>query len=232
MLAVIITIFTIIALNPSLLPVEQKAQCVNPAVRRTVQDARERPKNTIDYSRVAQLKLKSRKSGYKRGEIIDLHFALLNTGGEPVFFHRLSAPFMKVMAKDDKGNEVVITPTIIPMEGVTPQAFSLLGNNKIMTGSFNLLAGCDAEELKEFNETRSRLENEVHQGKIELDKGIFERDLFVNWGDACLRLTRPGTYLIEVEATNQHVIVSPCEPNIKTAIGKIRSAPLIVAVSP
>lgn len=209
----------------------QNRRCRDTFAQRTARDIQERPQLGANYSRVAQFRLASRKRSYRIGEMISLDVAMLNMTDQPIFFHKLSGPAIVIKADDNKGVEIPVTPSSIDLEGVIPQSYLLLNPNEVVVASFQLLAGCNIEGVAAFDEARQRLNEDVRRGQISYDRGVFERNLFLNWGDACLRITQPGKYTITVEMTNQHVIVSPCESKLKTATGSISSASLTITIT-
>jgi hypothetical protein len=200
-------------------------------IQQDTRDVQERPQQGIEYSRAAKLKLASRKTSYRVGEMINLDIAILNTTNKQIFFHKLSGPQITLRVFDEKGSAVSVTPSIIALEGVVPQSYSLLGPGEIIVGSIQMLAGCNVEGASAFDEARQKLAEDVRRNQAKYDEAVFERNLFINWGDACLRIPRPGTYNVVVEVTNQHVIVSAREPNVKTAVGTTRSIPITITIS-
>jgi hypothetical protein len=119
-------------------------------------------------------------------------------------------------------------PYLLVLEGVGPQSYEYLDTDGLATGSFQLLADCDANGLTEFQQAHRKLQSETNTAN---NHTVFERRLFVSWGDACLQLTNPGTYTITADMTNDYVISSPCEPKIKTAVGTITSEPLTITIT-
>jgi hypothetical protein len=162
--------------------------------------------------------------------MISVDLAMLNTERAPIFFHKPLVPGITVTAQDEKGRMVNINSYVTILEGVVPQSYVLLQRGEILLGSFQLLAGCNLGELSAFETARRKLNEEQRQNPSNYQEGIFSRNLFVNWGDACLAFQQLGTFTISVEQTNDHVIVSPCEPNVKTAVGTIRSTQLTVTI--
>jgi hypothetical protein len=198
---------------------------------RVTKDRRERPGLGIEYSLAAKVKLASRKSSYRLGEMIGFDIAVLNASNKPVFFHKLSGPTMVLKVFDERGAVVGISPRIIALEGIVPEAYSLLGPGEILIGSSQVLTGCNSEELVAFDNARQKLDEDVRRNVAKYDEALFERNLFTDWGDGCLRIQRSGTYTFVVEVSNQHVIVSAREPNIRTAVGVVRSQPFEIHIN-
>ena len=209
----------------------QSQRSQNVSMPQAVRDAREQPHLGIEYSSAVKFKLISRKSSYHIGEIVSLDIAMLNATKEQFFIHKLSGPTVTPKVFDEKGIEVSITPSIIALEGIVPQSYSLLGSGEIIVGSIQMLAGCNVKGAAAFDEARRKLDMDIRQNKVRYDEALFERNLFINWGDTCLRTTQPGIYDVVVEVTNQHVILSARESKVKTAVGTISSSPLRIVIS-
>jgi len=77
---------------------------------------------------------------------------------------------------------------------------------------------------------RSNLEHEEFGREAAFFKRPFERDLFVNWGQACLAAEKAGQYTIIAVQTNDTVLVSGTKSKVKTAVGRIRSTPLTIKI--
>lgn len=231
MRSIVVFVTAVAVLGYHQVVLSQARRCRDASLRRTVSDVQERPRLGIEYSRVAQFKLASRKRSYRVGEMFSLDVAMLNTANAQVFFHKLSGPTLTIKAHDNRGAEVTVTPTSIDLEAILPQSYLLLDSNEIIVGSLQVLAGCNVEGVAAFDEARQKFNEDVHQGRVKYGKGLFERNLFINWGEVCLRLMQPGTYTITIEITNRHVIVSSCEPNLKTAVGNITSTPLTITIT-
>jgi hypothetical protein len=208
----------------------QTKRCQEPAARRGTIDLKARPRLGVEYSSMATFKIASRKTTYHIGEMISVDLAILSTARAPVFLHKLLVPSITLNARNDRGGEASIRAYTTILESIVPQSYELLQPSEIILGSFQLLAGCNVEGLSAFAQVRNKLNEEIHQNRANYQKGLFERDLFVNWGEACLALQQPGSFTVTVEQTNDHVIESPCEPGIRTAVGTIRSNPLTITI--
>lgn len=210
--------------------VAQIRRCQDPSVQRGVDEVKARPKLGVEYAQVAMFKLASRKTTYRIGEMISLDLAILNAGEMPAFFHKLAGPTINLTARDEKGAVLQIVSGTIVLEGIVPQSYVLLRPNEVVMGSLQLLAGFNVEGLSAFGESRERFDQDVHRGRVEYGKGLFDRNLFVNWGDASLRIDRPGTYVITATMVSENVITSRCEPKVRTAVGTIQSTPLTITI--
>ncbi len=208
----------------------QSRRCQEPPAHRGTSDLRSRAQLGDEYSSVARFKIASRKHTYHIGEMISIDLAILNTARAPVFFHKLLVPSITLNVRNDTGIEGSIREYTTILEGIVPESYELLQPSNIVLGSFQLLAGCKGEWLSAFEQARRKLNEETRQNRVNYQEGLFERDLFVNWGDACLALQRPEHFIVTVEQTNDHVIVSPCEAGIRTAVGTIRSNPLAITI--
>lgn len=229
---VMLMVITVSLLCVQQLSTAQIPSCRNPAIRRGVEELKARPKLGVEYANVAELKLTSRKTNYQVGEILSLDLAILNGGKNPIFVHKLAGPTINVSARTDKGAEIAVIPSVIALEGVIPDSYALLQPDEIAVGSLQMLAGCNVEAFLGFTESREVLNRDVQTGKVRYGRGQFDRNLFVNWGDICLRTDHPGTFMITVTITNSQVVTSSCEPKVQTAVGEIRSAPLAITIIP
>lgn len=210
--------------------IAQQTRCKRPELQRAVYEESARPKSKIDYSEAVRFKLGSRKTVYRSGEMITVNLGMLNTSGFPIFIHQLSGPYLTWKIHTEGGQLVAITPHLLVLEGVGAQSYEYLPIDGLGIGSFQLLAGCEVEGITEFKEAHRKLMGEINSGNGRYNKTVFERDLFVTWGDACLSLAAPGTYSITAEMTNEFVVASPCEPFAKTAVGRIESSPLRIVI--
>ena len=225
------TVATVLLTGPYLFGGQGRRSELNNAAQQTILDIQERPEMGVAYSRTAALKLASRKRSYRFGEVVSLDLAMLNTGNKHAYFHKLSGPTISLEAFDKTGAEVGITPNVIALEGVVPGSYSLLNPGRILIGSIQMLIGCKVEGASAFDEARRKLDEDVRQKLALYDEAIFERDLFVNWGEACLRTDEPGSYDLVVKVSNSHVILAGRQIASKTAVGIIRSNKLSLTIS-
>jgi len=204
--------------------------CTFPEDLRYVVEAKDKPDLAINYERVARFKLASRKTNYRLNEMISIDLAMLNVSSRPVFFRELSAPDVRLVAYNDNGVEVKIAGYVIYQLGVSKETYTLLKPNTMTTSSLNLLVGC--KERDAFMKLMNDLFNDMDRSRrMSWDVTVFERELFISWGEACLDVFHPGAYSIVAEVTNEHVVGSPCEPQTKTAVGTIRSTPLKIDIT-
>jgi hypothetical protein len=185
-------------------------------LRTQVESAKSRPDLAVELESVTQLKVASRKLTFHAGEMIGLDIALLNSSKRPVFFRRLSAPRINVQSLT--GEPLRIQPYGVVERAATPSSFTLVAPNEFDTGTFQLLVGCDR---RAFDQLKSTDQDGLT---------AFKQELFLNWGDSCLNLTRPGTYILTAEIENDYVIVSSRRGEMKTAVGKIKSNPLKITI--
>lgn len=197
-----------------------------------VADLKTRPGLGVDYTRVAKFKLGSRKTTYRIGEMFSIDLAMMNVSGAAVLFHRLNRPSLELMARDAKGISVPINTYYTVLEAVTPKSYQRVEPGNILSGSFQLLAGCDDANLQSYSRARKELEEQEHdEGEEAFFRGVFERNLFVNWGEACFAINIPGTYTITAEQSNDYVVVSALVGRVKTAVGRIRSSTLSLTIT-
>lgn len=182
---------------------------------RWVESAKSRPDLSVKFDSVAQLKIAVRKSTFHIGEMIDLNIAVLNSSKKGVFFPLMLDPQIDVQSPSDESVKVRLYGTA--ERTMVPSSFTLLAPSEADTASFQLLAGCDRRAFSKSNSADN-------------DRIAFDENLFVNWGRACLSLTRPGTYVLTAEIHNDYVIVSRRHEDTKSAVGKIRSNPLTITI--
>jgi hypothetical protein len=208
----------------------QSQRCQEPAKLRSLSRLKAQPNLGIDFKQFAAIKVASRKTRYRMDEIINLDIALLNQSSSPTFFRKnLSGLDVDVRAYDEDGKEVDVKTFQVSQLGYYLDSYSLLGPGLFVQGTVQLLPGC--EERAKFEETKNKFFEGPGSGMSTDSKGVFEQNLFANWGDACLDIKHPGDYTIVAEVRNEFVVVSPCEKNIKTAVGTIRSTPLKITIS-
>lgn len=210
----------------------QRKRCKDVVVtpRRSVSRVEERPQLGVDYSQVAKFKLISRKKTYHLGEMISLDLALLNISGSKIFFRKLSDFNITLAVRDEKGSTVEIWSYTIDLEAVVSDSYVVVDPDSIITWTYQLISGLkENDELEKYIEAKHSLYKE---GRLNPDKERFNRGLFLNIGRGALDISNPGVYTITATATNDYVVVSPCEGNPKTAVGKIISAPLEITIVP
>jgi hypothetical protein len=183
-----------------------------------VVSAKERPDLAIDLQSTAKLKLVMRKELFHIGEMINLDMALLNQSKEPVYLYAITHP--KLTVKDELGNESIVQSYIVVDLAIGLSAYKLVGPDDFTDESFELLAGCDMRAFEQVNSTVND----------DSSLTIFNKNRFLNWGNACLQIKRPGTYYISAEFSNDRVVASGVERQHKTAVGKIKSNLLKIVV--
>ena len=134
-----------------------------------------------------------------------------------------------VKAYDEAGKEISVKTFEVSQLGIYLDSYTLLDPGLFVSGNVQLLSGC--KERAAFEESKNKFFEGVGSGTSTDSKGVFDQTLFINWGDACLDINHSGSYTIVAEVRNEFVVISPCERNVKTAVGTIRSAPLKITVS-
>lgn len=190
------------------------------AERPRVTRASNRPDLGADISQVAKFKLASRKAEYRLGEMITIDAAMLNVADAPVFFRELTM-VMRLQALNSKGEKAEVVQYVIPLMVASPDSYSLLKPGEMTADSYDILAGCDDRHFDISKE----------QFGVQDDRAAFERDRFVTFGQACLDVTRPGTYTLTATVNNDFVMVSPAGTPYKTAAGKISSIPITITIT-
>lgn len=214
MKSVLMTSIMVICLGyiPSL---AQESYSANTTRRPTLKRVGQNPELGIDYALTAKLKVASRKTTYRVGEMITLDIALLNTSDRKVFFHVLNEPKLQVTDKTGKITDVILSMPVY--KAVTPDSYEIVNPKEITNRTYMLLAGCDEAV------------GSIDWGADITDAEIFEKERFISRGQACLKLSSPGEYTIVAKQSNQFVIVSG-RKNIKTAIGTISSPPFSITI--
>ena len=176
----------------------QKSRCRQPELQREIYERQARPKLEKDYLRAVKFKVGSRKSVYRRGEMITLDFAMLNVSGGDLFLHKLSRPNISLSVRSENGATARISPYLLVLEGVTPDSYQYVAKDRFLIASFQLLVDCSSKE--KFDKSLVDLK----QAKA-VDQAIFDKDLFTTWGDACLSIGGTGSYTITAEMSNEFV---------------------------
>ncbi|HEX5835770.1 MAG TPA: hypothetical protein VFY34_18040, partial [Pyrinomonadaceae bacterium] len=115
-----------------------------------------------------------------------------------------------------QGSRLPWFPYVVTEFTYTTDLFKLVRASDIETQSFALLAGCDQ---RAFDQMKSNSSN----------RELFDKNLFLNWGDSCLQVAEPGTYFLTAEFKNDKVRTSSTGKT-RTAVGTIRSAALKITI--
>jgi len=185
-----------------------------------------RPDLAGDLASVAQLKLASRKTRYRVGEIITADLAIINISDHAIFLPNPRETPVTFMAEDRAGKSVPLFPYREILLVAMPEAYQLAEPDQMTYASFRILAGRDDDAFR-MEQEKWGLEHSKEPHHL---RALFDRGLFVNWGDAYLDTTVPGIYTITAEYSNQFVIVDPANPKTKTATGTIVSSPLTITI--
>jgi hypothetical protein len=162
--------------------------------------------------------------------MITLDVALLNTGNTPIFIHKLDFPSVELTERDEQGGEAHIRLDATILEGITSESYSLLQPHGMLVKSFLIFTKCADSDRIAHIQARLKLDEDERDRHVEYQKALFDRNLFVNWGDACLDISGPGAHLITAQVSNDHVMVSSAGPKLRTAVGTIRTSPLRVTI--
>ena len=197
-----------------------------------IEDLRKRPDLGVDYAKAVKFKSASRKTTYRVGEMMSIDLAFINVSEASVFLHKLDRPSLELTVQDANGRSVSINEYYTVLEGVAPESYQRIEAGYVLSESFQLLVGCDDGNLKAYFQAREKLQEEEHRGGERIFfKGLFDRDIFVNWGQACFAIKNPGKYTITAEQSNDTVVVSPDSPKVKTAVGRIRTTPFTITIT-
>lgn len=181
-----------------------------------VERSASRPDLATKLDEVAELKIASRKSVFHLGEMMTLDIALLNTSSYPLFFRKLSE--VRVNAITPSAQDNMVQEYGVADRAIVPTAFVRLAPGEIIVRSFQILAGCDKRAFAQISSSEDN------------DRTVFNRGLFLNWGDACLPNTQPETYTVSVEMANDFVLLPSRVIKSKTAVGTIKSNSLQLTI--
>jgi hypothetical protein len=119
--------------------------------------------------------------------------------------------------RSDEGNVVKVFPYLAIERGITASSYSLVEPDDLIVNSYSLLLGCDKRAFEQENKERH-------------SKDVFEGNFFINWGESCAYITKPGTYFVSVGIRNDYIVVETPQIRNKTAIGRIKSNELKIVV--
>jgi hypothetical protein len=178
-----------------------------------------RPELGTDILNVSSFKIASRKTHYHLGEMIDVNLAILNTSDRTLYFRRLYNAEVYSSSGTDKKKKTLeyIMKEVMP----TPETYTLLDQHKMFSASYQLLAGCDQ---RAFQHARAQLA--AKESRV-----IFEKELFLSWGNSCLPVTRPGVYSLTFVVSNWFVVVPSSGVAVQTGVGTLESNPLTITIT-
>jgi hypothetical protein len=194
---------------------------------------KDRPALAVDVGKIAQFKLGSRKKEYRSDELISLDLAILNSSNDPIFFEKIKdqgALSLSVIAPN--GETTSILPSIVTSYGLTGDSFRLIASKGLLVDTIYVLADCNDKEYGSYNsKSQTTIDEAQKTGGFVSEQTTYNSDLFVTWGEGCLKLKDPGIYTITAEYTNSDtVIASSCGTSVKTAVGTITSKPLQIRI--
>jgi hypothetical protein len=186
-----------------------------PDVAPLLVDSKSRPDLAVPIEKVMKLKAVVRKHRFARGEMLILDIAILNFGDGPYYTPSVKSAELSIR----NGNRNLgITPYVI---SETTRPIVQQGSKKIESDSQMLLVGCQERPFQ----LQRQLSTEYDETQI------FVKSLFTNWGDACLNISRPSRLSITVTLENDRVVVGQGgATNIRTAVGRLESEPVIIQV--
>lgn len=192
----------------------QNAKPTEPVVLRE-----KRPELGVEYLSTGKLKLASRKKYYRIGELVSLDAALINISSKPIFLRDLRD--MEFLASSNAGEEIDLVQYVNVSSDATPDRFPLVRPGEIIQHTVHILVGCNKQAFANIN-----LMLDARNGRT-----VFDRNLFVSWGQGCLDIRRSGTYTLSAKRTNEYVVVSSDTPNTQTAVGSVESNALSIIVN-
>lgn len=184
-----------------------------------VSRAAKRPDLTLPISEVSSLKIASRKSSYRIGEMIRIDIAILNRSNLPLYVRNLSWASLSLLEANES-RPIPINRYMLIDRLVTPEGFEILMPGEFAERSVDILSVCDPRAFEQTYPSEDA-DAETRQ---------FEQGQFINFGNACLKDLKGGTYKFTAVLQNGYVVISQKTLNHKTATGSIISAPLVISI--
>lgn len=187
-------------------------------------EAKKRNNFIVDSKSAVEIKISTREKKYKIGSLLDLSVAVFNYSSLPIYIRKLNfdgSVFFKARLKDNK--IVSLNPHLIQNQPVTGDSFEILYPGSFRSADLffqigkNLKEDNQSEMLDKLNFAKSEEE------KKEIRQEIFNRELFVNFGDGVLEINEVGTINLFCTFENQFVVFDKAMPKIKTATGTLTS---------
>ena len=138
----------------------------------------------------------------------------MNLTDRQIFF--LSDFTLQLTAVDGTGRRFPIVPYGIAERINSPASYVLTSPDDFVVKSIDILAGCDDRAFQDNNKHKP--------------VDAFNQNTFVNWGHGCLQITRPGSYDLSAELTNDYVVPAADEPQTKTAVGRLKNSELRITI--
>jgi hypothetical protein len=179
--------------------------------------AKTRPDLAVDPASVTRVKLASRKTKYRIGEMITIDLAVMNVSHKPVFICDPRATDVSFNAIDAAGKQVFVGTCEEVLHAWTVDSYRRIEPGYAVFTYFYLLPGYDNHASTIFQEKTRLGRDEERAGPANYFKTFFERDLFINLGDGYLDAKAPGTYTITAEYSNELVVIAPTNSKAKTA---------------
>lgn len=165
----------------------------------------EESSDVVDYKSVASLKLASRKTDYRIGELISIDLALFNKSQKSVSFLELGR-WVRLSAFDVINKEVDIGKYNCPL--YAPK-FNSIDGGQYESAHLLYLIGCEGEDIKKkFKEAYVSMEDD------------FNKNNFVSLGGGCIEIEKPGKYSIKASISNTF---TTDDKTNSTAVGEIES---------
>ena len=180
-----------------------------------------RPDLAVTVSDSARLKIVSRKSTYRNGEMIRIDIALLNSSESTIYLKDLSWVSLEIREMGS-GRILPLTHYMIVDRLVTAQSFKLLKRGQFIDKSYDVLVGCDPRAFEYLAAAFAANTDDETQA--------FDQGQFINFGQGCLKDLKPGSYAITATLKNNYVVVSSNIPKRKTAVGSVASPLLTISV--
>jgi hypothetical protein len=194
-----------------------------PKAKQSLEKADKHPTFGLNYSASSTLKITSRKNSYFIGDMVGIDIAIRNEANEAVFFYLppLHNLVTSLKVVDESGNKVLLSTYIVLDSSRSMSSYALVAPHKYKTFHPVVLAGCSPEPFIQIN------------ALFDHNVDTFAKDMFVNWGDACLAVNKAGIYTINLELKNEYVVIPANDKTAsnKTGVGTISSNTLKLNIS-
>lgn len=203
---ILLTIVVVVCVAQNVSQFQKPKEPVDATIR--FSPATKSPELALSISLNAEMKIVSRKTIGRIGEMMFLDIALMSTSKKSSLFPSISTVNLSV--QDSRGRNLTVRKYSV-MDSIGP--FNLLAPERMHSQSLAILIGCD-DSVFETVYLRKHAKD---------DFTVFEKNLFVSPGDACLEV-RSGTFVyITATLENHSVVISPSFRGVQTAVGVLHS---------
>lgn len=166
------------------------------------------PTSAVKIEETVGMKTATFKQSYSLGEFLLLDVVQLNKSDFRIYSPSIWSGNLK--AATQNGKKVLVNTYSVPLRS---NGFVLLERGKLEKRTLKLMLGCTEKLfniIDGYRGTRSEIE-------------IFEKDLFLNTGDACLDVEQGERIRLTIFLSNAEVVVEGIRSGTKTAVGSLHS---------